>query len=60
MREPRDDRGEVLFACDGVELIRHHDGRRELRLSDRALDSMESAFDAIVAALWLSENMRVN
>ena len=60
MSESRRDRGQVLFAGDGVELVRHADGRRELRLTDRALDNMENAFDAIVAALWLSEDARVN
>ena len=55
MGDPPDDRGQVLFASDGVELVRHTDGRRELRLTDRALANMESAFDAIVAAIWLSE-----
>ena len=57
----RRDRSEVLFATDGVELVRHADGSRELRLSDRALTSLEAAFDAIVAALWLAaEDRRVN
>jgi hypothetical protein len=49
-----DRKGEVLFSTDGVELVRHADGSRELRLTDRALESMETAFDAIVAALWLT------
>jgi hypothetical protein len=45
---------EILFATDGVELVRHADGSRELRLSNRALDNLESAFDAIVTAIWLA------
>ena len=45
---------EVLFATDGVELVRHADGTRELRLSNRALENLESAFDAIVTAIWLA------
>ena len=60
MSDSRRERGQVLFATDGVELVRHADGRRELRLSDRALDNMENAFDAIVAALWLAEDPRLN
>ncbi|HLL21444.1 MAG TPA: hypothetical protein VK427_04895 [Kofleriaceae bacterium] len=54
MTEPRRDSAQVLFAADGVELVRHADGSRELRLSNRALDSLEDAFDAIVAAVWLA------
>jgi hypothetical protein len=52
MNEPRKD-PQVLFATDGVELVRHADGSRELRLTNRALDNLESAFDAIVTAIWL-------
>ena len=47
---------EILFATDGVELVRHADGTRELRLTNRALDNLESAFDAIVTAIWLAPN----
>ena len=54
MSEPLPKSSEVLFATDGVELVRHADGTRELRLSNRALESLESAFDAIVTAIWLS------
>jgi hypothetical protein len=57
MNEPRKD-SQVLYATDGVELVRHADGSRELRLSNRALDNLESAFDAIVAAIWLSPDPR--
>lgn len=53
MTEPRSE-PQVLFATDGVELVRHPDGRRELRLSERALESLEAAFDAIVLAIWLA------
>lgn len=49
---PKD--SQVLFTTDGVELVMRADGSRELRLNDRALDSLEAAFDAIVAAIWLS------
>ncbi len=52
MTESKD--SQVLFATDGVELVKHADGRRELRLSDRALESLEAAFDAIVTAIWLA------
>ncbi len=44
--------GEIVFAADGVKLIRFADGTRELRISDQALDSMESTFDAIVLAIY--------
>ena len=44
---------EVLFASEGVQLVRHADGRRELRLNNHALESLEAAFDAIVTAIWL-------
>ncbi|MBA3391154.1 MAG: hypothetical protein H0T89_00850 [Deltaproteobacteria bacterium] len=44
--------GDVVFAADGVKLIRFADGTRELRISDHALDSMESTFDAIVLAIY--------
>ena len=54
MTEPPPKSSEVLFATDGVELVRHADGTRELRLSNRALESLESAFDAIVTAIWLT------
>jgi hypothetical protein len=57
MNEPRRD-SQVLYAADGVELVRHEDGTRELRLSNRALESLESAFDAIVAAIWLAPDAR--
>lgn len=60
MGDPPNERGQVLFASEGVELVRHTDGRRELRLSDRALANMESTFDAIVAAIWLSEQSHPN
>ena len=53
MNEPRKD-FQVLFATDGVELVRHANGARELRLSNRALESLENAFDAIVTAIWLA------
>jgi len=49
-----DDTPEVVFERDGVVLLRRPDGSRELRLSGRVLDSLEAAFDAIVAAVWLS------
>lgn len=49
---PKD--SQVLFATDGVELVERADGTRELRLNDRALESLEAAFDAIVTAIWLS------
>ena len=52
MTESKD--SQVLFATDGVELVKHADGRRELRLNDRALESLEAAFDAIVTAIWLA------
>lgn len=52
MTEPKTP--EILFATDGVELVRHADGSRELRLTNRALDNLESAFDAIVTAIWLA------
>ena len=54
------DREQVLFATDGVELVRHADGRRELRLTDCALNNLEAAFDAIVAALWFADDPRVS
>ena len=60
MSDPQRDRARVLFATDGIELVRHADGRRELRLSERALQSMETTFDAIVTALWLADEPRVN
>jgi hypothetical protein len=49
----RKDRIEVLVAIDGLELVRYADGTRELRFSDRALDNLDAAFDAIVAATWV-------
>ena len=57
MNEPRKD-SQVLYATEGVELVRYADGSRELRLSNRALDNLESAFDAIVAAIWLAPEAR--
>ncbi|MBA3502892.1 MAG: hypothetical protein M4D80_04785 [Myxococcota bacterium] len=53
MTEPRKD-SQVLFATDGVQLVRHADGSRELRLSNQALENLENAFDAIVTAIWLA------
>jgi hypothetical protein len=49
-------RGEaVLMAVDGLELIQHVDGTRELRFPDRPIHNLEDAFDAIVAWVWLTE-----
>jgi len=58
MTEPK--HSQVLFARDGIELVRHPDGTRELRLSNRALENLESAFDAIVAAIWLAPEIEAN
>jgi hypothetical protein len=43
---------EVLYHHDGLELVRHFDGRRELRIVGHMMDSLEAAFDAIVAWYW--------
>ena len=44
---------EVLYAHDGLELVRYADGRRELRITGHMLDSLEAAFDALVAWYWV-------
>ena len=51
---------QVLCAADGVELVRHPDGSHELRLAGRAFESLEGAFDAIVAAVWLGTTAVTN
>lgn len=38
---------EVLVRRDGVELVRHGNGRRELRPTKQPLDCMDAAFAAI-------------
>jgi hypothetical protein len=43
----------LLASVDGVELVRHPDGSREVRRPDRPLDSLSAAFDAI-ATIWTS------
>lgn len=40
---------EVLVRRGGVELVRHGNGRRELRPTKQPLDSMDAAFAAIAA-----------
>jgi hypothetical protein len=40
---------EVLVRRDGVELIRHRNGTRELRPTKQPFDSMAAAFEAIAA-----------
>jgi hypothetical protein len=39
----------LLASVDGVELVRHADGSREVRRTDRPLDSLAAAFEAIAA-----------
>jgi hypothetical protein len=41
---------EVLYRQGGLELVRHVDGQCELRIG--RVDSLEAAFDAIVAWYW--------
>lgn len=43
---------EVLYHHGGLELVRYGDGRRELRVSGQMPNSLEAAFDAIVAWYW--------
>jgi hypothetical protein len=45
---------EVLRRHHEVELVRHRDGHRELRRTERTLDSMDAAFHAIAVATLIA------
>ena len=54
----------VVYAQNGLELVRYADGRRELRLSDapevtlpvHEAGNVDAALDVMFAAVWLDES----
>ena len=58
---------QVIYAQNGLELVRYEDGRRELRLSESPevvlpvteVQNVDGAFDAMFAAVW-GDDSRTN